>query len=149
MLLACFFDDCDPEPGHVPNPSSYVCNNPCIQFAVNFTELIMTDESQKIQEIWQGDISTTDGALQLLILIDYLAVWARGIYRPRILQQLTTIAEGDIYDQDVDILSTMNAPSDAETGSNVTNETITNIQTRLDELTSAQGESSEMGSISE
>ena len=33
-----------------------------------------------------------------LILIDYLAVWAMAIYRPRILQQLTTIAEGATYD---------------------------------------------------
>ena len=50
---------------------------------------------QKVVDVWSGSIQTYDGALQLLLLVDYVFDWARDSYRLDILQELKTIASGD------------------------------------------------------
>jgi len=40
-----------------------------------------------------------DGALQLLLIVDYIFDWARDIFRPSILRQLRSLATGKPYDE--------------------------------------------------
>lgn len=62
-------------------------------------------------ELWRGSISTRDGALQLLLLVDYIFDWARDVYRDDIIQELRILASGEnkagslVY-TDSDIFST-------------------------------------------
>jgi hypothetical protein len=56
---------------------------------VNLTSLglgqtMLMCEHQKIYDLWQGTIQSEDGALQLLLIVDYIWSWARDIYRPTI-----------------------------------------------------------------
>src|SRR5271156_748325 len=65
---------------------------------------------QDIMQLWDGSILSKDGALQLLLIVDYIFDWARDIYRPSILRQLRSLASGEAYDQitlatDSDIMS--------------------------------------------
>jgi hypothetical protein len=62
-------------------------------------------------ELWRGSISTRNGALQLLLLVDYVFDWARDVYRDYIIQELRTLASGEndaasIVYSDTDIYST-------------------------------------------
>ncbi|KAI1393168.1 uncharacterized protein F4822DRAFT_423631 [Hypoxylon trugodes] len=52
-----------------------------------------------IHPLWGGDLMTHDGALQLILIIDYIADWARDIYRPSILRGLKSLATGKDYDE--------------------------------------------------
>ncbi|PVI00615.1 hypothetical protein DM02DRAFT_671842 [Periconia macrospinosa] len=45
-----------------------------------------------IIRLWEGCIISQDGALQLVLIIDYILDWARDIYRPSIVRQLMSIA---------------------------------------------------------
>ncbi|RYP66853.1 hypothetical protein DL771_007575 [Monosporascus sp. 5C6A] len=65
----------------------------------------------KIIEVWRGSIATQDGALQLLLLVDYVFDWARDVYREDILRKLRSLASGDndaasVLYSDTDIFST-------------------------------------------
>ena len=42
--------------------------------------------------MWDGDIHSKDGALQLLLIIDYIFDWARDSYREAILNELRIAA---------------------------------------------------------
>ncbi len=60
--------------------------------------------------MWRGCILTLDGALQLLLLVDYIFDWARDIYREDILRELRVLASGDndaasVVGTDIDIYS--------------------------------------------
>ncbi|KAJ9130775.1 hypothetical protein NKR23_g12027 [Pleurostoma richardsiae] len=64
-----------------------------------------------IIDVWQGSIVTRDGALQLLLLVDYVFDWARDVYREDIIRKLRLLASGDndaasILYTDTDIFST-------------------------------------------
>ncbi|OOQ87554.1 hypothetical protein PEBR_15558 [Penicillium brasilianum] len=59
-----------------------------------------------IVDLWSGNIRYKDGALQLLLIIDYIFDWARDIYRPAILAELNTLSTGDIPAADTNIFST-------------------------------------------
>lgn len=48
-----------------------------------------------IVDVWRGSILTLDGALQLLLLVDYVFDWARDIYREDIIRSLRILASGD------------------------------------------------------
>jgi hypothetical protein len=72
---------------------------------------------QDIVQLWDGSIMSKDGALQLLLIVDYIFDWARDIYRPSILRQLKSLASGEAYDQislanDSDIMSMRRQISD-------------------------------------
>lgn len=45
---------------------------------------MLTWMCQKIYDLWQGTIQSQDGALQLLLIVDYIWSWARDIYRPSV-----------------------------------------------------------------
>ncbi|KAJ5645636.1 hypothetical protein N7507_011647 [Penicillium longicatenatum] len=60
-----------------------------------------------IVDLWSGDIRREDGALQLLLLVDYIFDWARDIYRNAIINELNTLATGEITDKDPDLFSTI------------------------------------------
>ncbi|KAF2250070.1 hypothetical protein BU26DRAFT_518526 [Trematosphaeria pertusa] len=49
-----------------------------------------TLESPKVRiyDLWHGTIESQDGALQLLLIVDYIWSWARDIYRPAIMSCL-------------------------------------------------------------
>lgn len=86
--------------------SHYVsmAHNKCLHFAeiqFNF---------QKVVDLWRGSICTPDGALQILLLVDYIFDWARDVYRDDIIRELRLLASGDndlasVY-SDTDIYST-------------------------------------------
>ncbi|KAH9209820.1 hypothetical protein DL95DRAFT_449142 [Leptodontidium sp. 2 PMI_412] len=64
-----------------------------------------------VVELWKGSISTRNGALQLLLLVDYIFDWARDVYRDHIIQELRILASGEndaasIVYSDTDIHST-------------------------------------------
>ncbi|KAE8443596.1 hypothetical protein EG329_001529 [Mollisiaceae sp. DMI_Dod_QoI] len=50
-------------------------------------------KNYNIRDLWNGRISSPDGALQLLLIVDYIFDWARDIYRPSILCCLETMNE--------------------------------------------------------
>ncbi|KAJ5738051.1 hypothetical protein N7493_001206 [Penicillium malachiteum] len=66
----------------------------------------------RIFDLWGGPITSKNGALQLLLIVDYIFEWARDIYREDILTKLRIVASGEndrasvIY-PDTDIMSTM------------------------------------------
>jgi hypothetical protein len=43
--------------------------------------------------LWQGDITGYDEALQLVLIMDYIVDWARDIFRPSIMRQLTSVVD--------------------------------------------------------
>ncbi|KAK3698199.1 hypothetical protein LTR37_017024 [Vermiconidia calcicola] len=66
--------------------------------------------AKNIHYLQSGDITTNDGAIQLLLLVDYIMDWARDIFRTSIITQLTSFATGVDFDQvslgpDSDIVS--------------------------------------------
>ncbi|KAL5341914.1 hypothetical protein BJX70DRAFT_405308 [Aspergillus crustosus] len=60
-----------------------------------------------ILELWQGSICSRSGALQLLMIIDYIFDWARDGYRPSILKELNILAGTEMPLFDPDIFSTI------------------------------------------
>ncbi|KAF2707544.1 hypothetical protein K504DRAFT_535194 [Pleomassaria siparia CBS 279.74] len=42
------------------------------------------NERTRIYELWQGTIQSQDGALQLLLIVDFIWSWARDVYRPSV-----------------------------------------------------------------
>jgi len=65
---------------------------------------------QEAVQLWNGSVMSKDGALQLLLIVDYIFDWARDIYRPSILRRLKCLAGGHADDQislanDSDIMS--------------------------------------------
>ncbi|KAI1779524.1 hypothetical protein F4818DRAFT_453585 [Hypoxylon cercidicola] len=52
-----------------------------------------------IHPLWGGDLTTHDGALQLILIVDYILDWARDIYRPSILRELKSLVTGKGYDE--------------------------------------------------
>ncbi|KFY35801.1 hypothetical protein V494_05585 [Pseudogymnoascus sp. VKM F-4513 (FW-928)] len=53
----------------------------------------------EIVQLWDGCITDEDKSLQLLLIIDYVADWARDIYRPSILKHLKSTVSQIAYDQ--------------------------------------------------
>ena len=51
--------------------------------------------SQRIYDLWQGTIQSQDGALQLLLIVDYIWSWARDIYQPTIRRLLAISLSGN------------------------------------------------------
>ncbi|RFU26992.1 hypothetical protein B7463_g9352, partial [Scytalidium lignicola] len=46
----------------------------------------------EVATLWKGDITTDDGALQLLLIIDYICDWAREVHREAMIRQLSKLA---------------------------------------------------------
>jgi len=71
-----------------------------------------TDIVKRVIDVWHGCITTRNGALQLLLLVDYIFDWARDRYREDIIRALRTVTHGEsdtisaVY-QDTDIFSTV------------------------------------------
>jgi hypothetical protein len=71
-----------------------------------------TNITKRVIDVWHGCITTRDGALQLLLLVDYVFDWARDRYREDIIGALRIVARGEsdsasgVY-QDTDIFSTV------------------------------------------
>ncbi len=92
--------------------------------------------------MWEGNVSTKDGALQLGLILDYIGTWARDRYRPSIIGLLDSIATGTPYenvplDEDVDIASTWKRKQSwnlAPTTINDEDENAGDIQNTLPEL---------------
>ncbi|KAF7541350.1 hypothetical protein G7Z17_g11978 [Cylindrodendrum hubeiense] len=49
----------------------------------------------RVVEMWRGSILTSTGALQLLLLVDYVFDWARDVYREDIIKELRVLASGE------------------------------------------------------
>jgi hypothetical protein len=50
-------------------------------------------------QLWDGCITEEDNALQLLLIVDYVADWARDIYRPSIMKHHKSTVSQIAYDQ--------------------------------------------------
>ncbi|EYB27190.1 hypothetical protein SNK05_010704 [Fusarium graminearum] len=61
----------------------------------------------RVVRLWSGSVDSLDNALQLLLIIDYIADWARDIYREGIARSLQKIALADTQSlaHDTDIFS--------------------------------------------
>ena len=57
-----------------------------------------SDGWKDIVHLWDGCILFRDGALQLLLILDYIFDRARDIHRPSILKRLKALAVGQPYD---------------------------------------------------
>lgn len=55
----------------------------------------MTDKNERIVDLWDGRIDSADGALQLLLIMDYIFDWARDVYRAAIICELRNLAAND------------------------------------------------------
>ncbi|KAH8693862.1 hypothetical protein BGW36DRAFT_429892 [Talaromyces proteolyticus] len=69
----------------------------------------------RIFDLWAGTITSRNGALQLLLIVDHIFEWARDIYREDIKRELRVIASGDndaasLISPDTDIHSTITLP---------------------------------------
>ncbi len=82
---------------------------------VRIASLIFTPDAnyeKRIVDVWRGSILSRDGALQLLLLVDYVFDWARDKYRNDIIAELRVLASGEndaastLY-TDSDIYSTL------------------------------------------
>jgi len=60
-----------------------------------------------VADLWNGRIDSDEGALQLLLMIDYIFDWARDVYRETIISELMSLSISDsrIFEYDSDILS--------------------------------------------
>ncbi|KAF4946513.1 hypothetical protein FGADI_11151 [Fusarium gaditjirri] len=63
--------------------------------------------SYRVVRLWSGGIDSLDSALQLLLIVDYIADWARDIYREGIACSLLKLASHDTQSlvRDADIFS--------------------------------------------
>ncbi|KAJ5364539.1 uncharacterized protein N7496_010252 [Penicillium cataractarum] len=66
----------------------------------------------QIFDLWGGSVTSKNGALQLLLIVDYVFEWARDIYREDILNKLRIVASGQndcasMIHPDTDIFSTL------------------------------------------
>ncbi|KAI3343193.1 hypothetical protein F4824DRAFT_444779 [Ustulina deusta] len=52
-----------------------------------------------IHALWGGDLTTNDGALQLILIVDYIIDWARDVYRATILREMQALATGKSWDE--------------------------------------------------
>ncbi|KAF4632991.1 hypothetical protein G7Y89_g5141 [Cudoniella acicularis] len=67
--------------------------------------------SYNIQCLWSGRVDSRNGALQILLLVDYIFDWARDLYRPGVIQLLKALSKNELDEDasissDTDILST-------------------------------------------
>ncbi|RBR04385.1 hypothetical protein FVER53590_27552 [Fusarium verticillioides] len=63
--------------------------------------------SFRVVRLWSGGVDSLDSALQLLLIVDYIADWARDIYREGIARSLLKLASHDTQSlvRDADIFS--------------------------------------------
>ncbi|KAF5671652.1 hypothetical protein FDENT_10828 [Fusarium denticulatum] len=61
----------------------------------------------RVVRLWSGGVDSLDSALQLLLIVDYIADWARDIYREGIARSLLKLASHDTQSlvRDADIFS--------------------------------------------
>lgn len=64
-------------------------------------------------DLWDGRIVSKEGALQLLLIIDYIFDWARDIYRETIVSELRSLSASDTHSltNDSDIYSKLDRTS--------------------------------------
>jgi hypothetical protein len=55
----------------------------------------VTDRIQCIVDLWNGRVDSREGALNLLLIVDYIFDWARDIYRESIISQLRSLSASD------------------------------------------------------
>ncbi|KAL2192920.1 hypothetical protein P885DRAFT_5162, partial [Corynascus similis CBS 632.67] len=63
----------------------------------------------RVLQLWRGAVNVRDGALQLLLIIDYIFDWARDMYRESVIRSLNRLAVSGsktVSYQDSDIFST-------------------------------------------
>ncbi|KAL2832932.1 hypothetical protein BDW59DRAFT_157081 [Aspergillus cavernicola] len=74
-----------------------------------------------IVQAWAGSITNRDDAIQLFLIVDYLADWARDIYRPAALTELKILSSPDAEIAttftDTDIFSTRDITINLSSGS--------------------------------
>ncbi|KAL2871431.1 uncharacterized protein BJX67DRAFT_342232 [Aspergillus lucknowensis] len=106
ICAACVYPDMARKPGTV-GTTEYV------RFTLTHTPQVGCQPfSQRIFDLWGGSITSNNGALQLLLIVDYVFEWARDIYREGILSKLRVVASGQndsasVVHADTDIISTL------------------------------------------
>ncbi|KAK3704141.1 anthranilate synthase / indole-3-glycerol phosphate synthase [Vermiconidia calcicola] len=81
-----------------------------ILYACYIDQDFESNPNYNIHYLQSVDITTNDGAIQLLLLVDYIVDWARDTFRTSIITQLRSLATGVDFDQvslgpDSDIVS--------------------------------------------
>ena len=72
----------------------------------------------RVFQVWNGSVNSLDNALQLLLIMDYIADWARDRYREAVIQSLRKLAANDSRSLagDTDIISRMGLTNEWTTG---------------------------------
>ncbi|CRG87257.1 hypothetical protein PISL3812_04274 [Talaromyces islandicus] len=80
---------------------------------------LRSSHATNIVQVWSGSITREDDALQLFLIVDYLADWARDVYRPAVLTELRILASPDVevatIFSDTDIFSSRDITIDLPT----------------------------------
>ncbi|CAI4214491.1 unnamed protein product [Parascedosporium putredinis] len=78
-----------------------------------YIKWVNKQRTYRVVRLWHGEIDTQDGAIQLLLIIDYICDWARDKYREAIIQGLRSLASNDTRSlaRDSDIFSTLDPAS--------------------------------------
>lgn len=69
---------------------------------MTFDDKLIVASAKHVKQLWSGSVGQCQGALQLLLIMEYIYEWAINTYEPAILQQLrslksdATLDEGDI-----------------------------------------------------
>ncbi|KAI9691720.1 MAG: hypothetical protein M1822_007792 [Bathelium mastoideum] len=74
---------------------TYVCNAAVQTYS-------FANVSKRIVDLWDGRINSKEGALRLLLIIDYIFDWARDIYRESVISQLRSLSTSDTQSLGID-----------------------------------------------
>jgi hypothetical protein len=71
------------------------------------TRHLCANRIQRVVDLWNDRIDSNEGALQLLLIIDYIFDWARDIHRETIIAELRSLSASDSPSlaQDSDVFS--------------------------------------------
>lgn len=95
-----------------PYNSTHYWNLPICEYPCALHLDVPANGAQHVANIWSGTIITRNGALQLLLLVDYNFDWARDVYRDDIIRELRVLAACNndaarVFYKDPDIFSTI------------------------------------------
>ena len=54
---------------------------------------ILTDPAKRLSCLWENRVTSLEGALQILLIMDFINEWAREVYRKSILEQLRRLIQ--------------------------------------------------------
>ncbi|KAK5994182.1 hypothetical protein PT974_07625 [Cladobotryum mycophilum] len=77
--------------------------------SIGYMDLTKSEPRFLVTRLWHGNVDSTEDALRLLLIVDYICDWARDIYRESVVQCLRSLIVGDSrsLSYDTDVFSTI------------------------------------------